>query len=106
MLVCSYIHVLPCDLHVCLQASSAATAEDPCLDLSQLDVAAVMFDSAEPSSFRHAVQVRQAMPGQAQHRGSLGFVGLVAHGPCRRDMAWLSHCEAACSLVIARGTRV
>jgi hypothetical protein len=40
------------------QASSAATASDPCLDLSQLDVAAVMFDSAEPSSFRHALQAR------------------------------------------------
>lgn len=40
-----------------LQASSAATAEDPTLDLSQLDVAAVMFDSAEPASFKHAVEL-------------------------------------------------
>jgi hypothetical protein len=63
---------VPCCVICCLQASSAATAEEPCLDLSQLDVAAVMFDSAEPSSFRHAVQVRQQL------------AVLLTAGRCRR----------------------
>ena len=40
-----------------LQASSAASADDFTLDLSKLDVAAVVYDSAEAASFEHAVQL-------------------------------------------------
>lgn len=57
------LHAVPCRVVSCWallcipQASSAATPDDPRVDLSQLDVAAVLFDSAEPSSFRQAQQV-------------------------------------------------
>jgi hypothetical protein len=60
----------------CLQASSAATADDPTVDLSQLDVAAVMFDSAEPASFRQAVQLLVGLSGRAGD--SLPFVLIAA----------------------------
>lgn len=48
-----------------LQASCAASAEDPSLPLSQLDVAAVMFDSAESSSFSHALQLLVSLSERA-----------------------------------------
>jgi hypothetical protein len=59
-----------------VQASSAATADDPTIDLSQLDVAAVMFDSAEPASFRQAVQLVVGLSGRAGD--SLPFVLIAA----------------------------
>jgi hypothetical protein len=60
-----YHYTLNPTLPAALQASSAATADDPTIDLSQLDVAAVMFDSAEPSSFRQAVALVVGLSGRA-----------------------------------------
>jgi hypothetical protein len=60
----------------CSQASSAATAVDPTVDLSQLDVAAVMFDSADPGSFRQAVELVVGLSGRAGE--SLPFVLIAA----------------------------
>ncbi|KAF6252047.1 EF hand associated-domain-containing protein [Scenedesmus sp. NREL 46B-D3] len=58
------------------EASSAATADDPTIDLSQLDVAGVMFDSAEPASFAHALALAVGLSGRAGD--SLPFVLIAA----------------------------
>ncbi len=90
-----YMHMTCCTspcAHV-VQASSAATAEDPMLDLSALDVAAVMFDCAEPASFEHAVQL---LVGLSSNAGPSLPLLLVA----AKDDLGMSSVRAECARIL------
>uniref|UniRef100_A0A383VCR8 Mitochondrial Rho GTPase n=1 Tax=Tetradesmus obliquus TaxID=3088 RepID=A0A383VCR8_TETOB len=77
-----------------LDASSAATADDPTVDLSQLDVAAVLFDSAEPASFRQAVALVTGLSGRAGD--SLPFVLIAAKDDLGMSNELEAEVHAAC----------
>eukprot|EP00879_Flechtneria_rotunda_P018544 GHRR01019458.1.p1 GENE.GHRR01019458.1~~GHRR01019458.1.p1 ORF type:complete len:275 (+),score=86.36 GHRR01019458.1:453-1277(+) len=76
------------------EASSAATPDDPILDLSQLDVVAAMFDSAEPATFRHALKLIVGLSGKAGE--SLPFVLIAAKDDLGMSKELEAEVYAAC----------